>query len=476
MPQLRRLVVPFTVFALFAAGFVTFARADDSSEAAVGEAEAQRLYRRANDFVTRIPEGDFSYAYIQFHWKRAQANIDRILRVYPNTTAGRALKANQYKLGPYSLDYFKNRVLPALEDKRLAAFDAVNCSIFLYNLDERRWDEQRLRAMELIVEVLARQKRWSEAQKFPVLDRDRLRKDSAIFRVAARYEQDSIVKDMLKRATPAERPTFDALLGEAIAMRGHPRTEISKLLDSDPSDAVKRAVLSGMIQREVQIQRAAALRLPKEKIILADDALKHPEVRDDVGAVARTFFPHGDTAANELLAQYRAALGETPSDGASIAVHLAYLEYLSAFDRFDDLEAYVAAHRLSDAGERAADFKVIELLARAGRLADAERHRVALSKAGGETAELASLAEFRGHMRSSEARLVVREKTLSDLPIKDPCVMSQAIMEWSLTPNRSIRGAAPYDSVVRKFAPGFENLPEPKSKSVRDAANTLRPY
>ena len=48
-------------------------------------------------------------------------------------------------------------------------------------------------------------------------------------------------------------------------------------------------------------------------------------------------------------------------------------------------------------------------------------------------------------------------------------------MEWSLTPNRSIRGAAPYDTVVQKFLPGYANIPAPKSDAVRDAAHAEGP-
>jgi hypothetical protein len=70
----------------------------------------------------------------------------------------------------------------------------------------------------------------------------------------------------------------------------------------------------------------------------------------------------------------------------------------------------------------------------------------------------------------------VREKTLGDVPIKDPCVLAQAIMEWRLTPNLAQRGAAPYDSVVRRFAHGFENIPPPKSKQVGEASSVSKPY
>jgi hypothetical protein len=49
-------------------------------------------------------------------------------------------------------------------------------------------------------------------------------------------------------------------------------------------------------------------------------------------------------------------------------------------------------------------------------------------------------------------------------------------MDWSLTPNRSQRGATPWDAVVFKFAGGFKNLPKAKSAAVGDAASTVKPY
>jgi|GEM_PF-4580485 len=141
----------------------------DGSSEAVGKAEAGRLYERANDFVTNIAEGDYSYAYMQFFWKRAQSNLDRVLRVYPTTPTAQALKSGRLKIGPFETGYFKERVLPALEEKKLNAFDAVNCAIFLYNRDEQRQDQTRRAALQDILEVLSRQKRWGEALMFPGL-------------------------------------------------------------------------------------------------------------------------------------------------------------------------------------------------------------------------------------------------------------------------------------------------------------------
>jgi hypothetical protein len=107
----------------------------DGSSPEVGNAEAVRLYVEANDFVTNMAERQYSYDYLQFYWKRAQSNIDRIRRVYPDSPTSQSLARGDLKIGPYPLDYFKERVLYDLELKRVGAYDDVNCAIFLYGLD-----------------------------------------------------------------------------------------------------------------------------------------------------------------------------------------------------------------------------------------------------------------------------------------------------------------------------------------------------
>jgi hypothetical protein len=469
MPFRTRLTLLAVVLFLTVARTVTFATPTD-------DAEAQRLYDRAHDFVANIGEDGYSYSYLQFHWKRAQANIDRILEVYPDTPVGQALKTGKLKLGPYDLAYFKDRVLYRLEEKRLAASDYVYCAVFLTNLNEQRWDRPRVDAVLRIVEVLSRQKRWSEALKFPILDPYRLEKWSTVFRVAARYEQEDLVKEMLANTVKEELPVLHAILGEALALRGRPRTEITKLLDQDPADAVKLAVLGGMARREVQIQRAAQLHLPIKNVRLSGDALKNPEVRDDVAAVAKEFFPTGNAAAEEILAAYRSGLGAKPAATAPPSVHLAYLEYLTAAEKFDELYTYLGNPAIPGEARKACELKLIELFAFAGRMTESEHYRAPYLAAGGTFADAAALAQFRGEMNSTEAPLIVREKTLAEIPIQDPCILAEAIMEWRLTPNLAQRGAAPYDAVVRRFAPGFDNIPPVKSKAVGDAASTLKPY
>lgn len=449
--------------------------AGDSSPAA----EAKRLYDHANDYVANIGEGGYSYAYIQFYWKRAQTSIDRVLRVYPDTPAGKALKSGQFKVGPYEVAYFRDRVLPRLEEKRIASVDAINCAIFLCELKGETWDDARHAGIAGVLEDLSRQKRWGEALKFPVLptEADRILKLSVIFRVAARYDQDDIVKQLLA-ASPNDLPLLHAIQGEALALRGAPRTAVAALLDADSAESVKLAILGGMIERETQIRRKAALRLPvsPEGIDTTHYTLKKLDVRDDVESVARTFFPGGNAAAGELLAQYHAALGEKPAASAPLVAHLAYLDYLAAFEKFDELERYPAQANLSAAARPAAELKLVQLYAEAGRTAESERHRLVLAGQGDRQADAAALAQFRGEMNRTDVPLVVHEQTLAALPFHDPALLAQAIMEWSLTPTRSIRGAAPYDAVVQKFAPGFANLAAPKSDAVRDAASTQKPF
>ncbi|MFA5058274.1 MAG: hypothetical protein WC485_09190, partial [Opitutaceae bacterium] len=403
---------------------------------------------------------------------------------------GARLKAGSLKLGPYELPYFKERVLPWLEVKRLAAYDAVNCAIFLYNTDEQRWDDVRLAAFARIIEVLSRQKRWSEALIFPILPQYRPLLLGTMFRIATRFNQGKVVDELLTGATPDEQAVLFPILGESLAIRGVPRTEIASLLEEHPQDAVKLGVLSGMIQRELKLQRAGALHRSFKHIVLQGGALEQPEVRDDVEAVARQFFPGGNQEAARLLAEYRAALGDLTAarqiaTAAALddltGVYLAYLDHLAAFGKFDELSAFLAATPFSGDQRRQCELKTLELLARSGRTAESERaleqYLAAYAQGDSARADAARLQWFRGRIQAGdENQLVVRERSFADLPVKDPCVMVQAIMEWSLTPNRSIRGAAPWDPIVTKYAGGFENLPEPKAKDVQRAAAELPQY
>ena len=490
MPFRTRLL-PVTL-SLLSLWLAACSASSDADRAATKAAEADRLYSRANDYVSRVVEGRYSYAYLQFYWKRAQANIDRIQRSYADTPTGSKLKAGDLKLGPYELSYFKQRVLPWVEVKRLASVDAVNCAIFLYNIDEKRWDEARLAAFADIIEVLSRQQRWAEAQIFPILPEHQHLLQERMFRIAARFHQEKIAHQLLASASPTVQAALFAIQGECLAIRGVPRTEIAAFLEDHPDDAVKLGVLSGMIQRELKIQRAAALRTPTKDIIIQGGALEEPTVRDDVDASAARLFPAGSLEASRLLAEFRAALGNLPAARQiaaaaglrdSTGIDMAWLDYLAAFERYDELTAFPRSPGLSPEARKKCQIKTVELLARSGQTAEAQRalDDYLRAFAGGKTAaaeaDAAVLQWFRGRMSAvKEQQLVVNEHTFADLPIKDPCLMAQAIMEWSLTPNRDSRGAAPWDPVITRYAGGFENLPEPRSKDVQQAAAESKPF
>jgi hypothetical protein len=446
-------------------------------EPATPQAEAERLYERANDYVTNIGETGYSYAYIQFYWKRAQSNLERIARVYPQTPQGQKIRAAQAKIGPFELAYFKDRVLPRLEEKKVAAFDAVNCSIFLYNLDEKRWDNTRVATMQSIVEVLARQKRWSEAMIFPVLDEHRTLRLATVFRVAARFQQKKTIEDLLKIATPAQQEVLWPILGEAMALNGTSREEIARFLDQHPTSSVRLAVLSGMIDREIDIQRAALLHLQqKDGIQKTHYSVLKLEVRDDVDAVAKTFFPVSTEASRTLVKKYHAALGQKPSEDAAAEEHTAYLTYLALTGKVEELNRYVSELNLNGADRDLVLLKQIQLLAEAGRDEQCKSLQTQFAQGDASRAEAAELAAFHGRTDSLDTPITVRERTFADLNVKDPCLLAQAIMDWTLTPNRTIRGAAPWDPIVQKFLPGFADLPLPKSKEIQNAASSSKPF
>ena len=451
----------------------------DGSTQEVGNAEAARLYTEANDYVQNMAEGDYSYAYLQFYWKRAQSNVDRIRRVYPDSPTANALAKGELKVGPFADDYFKNRVLYNLELKHLGAFDDVNCAIFLYGLNPDRSDSRRDEALSNILEVMARRQRWGEALRFPVLAAHRPILLRSIFRIAAFYGNDAIVKQLTASSSPAERKAagFDALLAEALALQGKPRSELYTFVDAHPSPEVRAAALEGIVEREVLFSRYERLHISFHNAIQTVHlVVQNASQRDNVPEVAARIYAGNPEVAAPFLAAYNAAQGISPRSGATVEAHVAYLQYLADAGRFDALGSYVQESGLSGKARKACELKVIELYAEAGQTQAAEKARLAFAPPSTPGADDAALAEFRGQMDSIDLPLVARKRTFSDLPLSDPCLMATAIMEWSLTPNRSQRGETPWDPVVTRFAGGFANLPLPKSTVVGDAASTLKPY
>ena len=430
----------------------------DESSPAQGNAEAARLYERANDYVSSMKEGSYSYAYLQFYWKRAQSNIDRILRVYPDSPTAKALSRGELKLGPYPLGYFKERVLYNLEVKQLGAFEDVNCAIFLFSLDAKRSDPIREGAMASIVEVLARRQRWAEALRFPVSDSRRFVLLSSIFRVAAFDDHPEIMKKLLADASASEIEAagFYPLQAEALALRAAPRENLYAFVALHPEDAVRAAALKGVIEREILIARDVQLHVPfGDSIATAQFRVMNPSLRDNVRAVASRLYAGRESAAAPLLSVYDASLGKVPARDAG---------------------AYASDSDLPSAVRDACQLNAIEVLAEEGKTEASENLRRMFATRGKADADRAGLAQFRGRISSLDVPFVAYAGSFAELPIWDPCVMATAVMEWSLTPNRSQRGATPWDGVVLRYAGGFDNLPLPKSSTLIDAASTMKPY
>lgn len=451
----------------------------DGSSRAVGDAEAARLYSEADAYVSNMAEGAYSYAYLQFYWKRAQADIDRIRRVYPDSPMARSLARGERKIGPFELGYFKERVLYNLEEKQLGSFDDVNCAIFLYGRDESRHDAARDEALGDILEVLSRRQRWAEALRFPVLEAHRPLLLGTIFRVAAFYDQAEIVRRLSETTSAADARAagFDAIQAEARALLGKSRPELFKFVRTHPGEAVRRGALRGIVERAILIGRMEGHHLPPgDAIQTVHLVVQNLSVRDDVRTAAAEIYGEDPQDAEPLLATYSASLGISPEADAAPAAHTAYQRYLSDAGRLDEAVAYARRAGLDEESRRACALFAIELCAEEGDLGRSDALRRAFAPADGADANAAALAQFRGRMDSVEVPLVAREKTFAQVPITDPCVMATAIMEWSLTPNRSQRGAAPWDAVVYKFASGFADLPAPKSAAFGDAASTVKPY
>jgi hypothetical protein len=464
--------------ALFASAPMGAANLDGSS-AADGDAEAARLYARANDYVSNMQEGSYSYSYLQFYWKRAQSNIDRIRQVYPDSPTARALARGDLKIGPYPLDYFRQRVLYNLETKQLGAFEDINCAIFLFSLDTKRSDEVRDTARQEIVEVLAHRQRWAEALRFPVPDAQKARLFSTIFRVAAFDGHQDLVDRMMKTTPQAERAAagFNAILAEAMALQGKPRPDLYAFVAGHPQAAVRAAALKGIIERDIEIRRMEGLHIAIDTSIKTSHfVVQNVSLRDQVPDVATQIYAGDLDAAAPLLAEYYASTGKAPESAAPLDAHLAYMQYLFDSGRLGDVLTYVRDNNLGKAARRACELRLIGLFAEAGEMPEAEKARKAFAPEFSPGADEAALAEFEGRLAMPGAPVVAYAKTFADLPISDPCVLATAIMEWSMSPNRSQRGATPWDAVVKRFAGGFDNLPMPKSSAVSDAASTLKPY
>jgi hypothetical protein len=452
---LRRLLfLPLLALALHAQeGITTFTGPEANAEAA-------RLYARANDYVNNVVEGKYSYAYIQFHWKRAGSNLDRITRAYASSPTAQQLTSGALKVGSFTPDYFKSRVLPRLEEKKVAAFDAVNCAIFLYGLETNTDDAGKKALLQSILETLCRQIRWTEALGFPVLDEQRLWLWNIVVRQAVTYRNDKLAAELIANAQndPQNLIVLLRTQARALGFRGETDEAIAQFLSLAPADAaaLRIAAFEGLVRRQKHIARALQENRPLKGLYDGIDGIQEPaKPFADVHAFYRSFGNDAPREARIAYARYHAFLGQFDA-AAKLAEPVAYaidaMDWLVSQDRFADAIALGHQHRLF------ADLAF--LLARAGRMAevdqllDSQQHAPALE-----------FAAFRGRLNSTALPLEARSDTFATVQLDDPNLTGRLICEWSLTPNRALRGATPWDAVVFKFAPGFENLPEPKDKS-----------
>lgn len=431
------------------------------------DAEAARLYERANEFVKNVQEGPYSYSYIQFHWKRAGANLDRIARAYPSSPTAHRLAAGELKLGGFEPGYFKERVLPRLEEKKVAAFDAVNCAIFLYTEETNTDTAGKKALLEDIILTLCRQTRWGEALAYPVLDDERGWLWNIVTRQAVTYRNDKLADELVTNAQDANKRMLLLTQAEALGFRGETTDDLEKFLadHSDLAAELRVAIFQGLVRRQKHIDRARQAGLPLKGLYDGVDGVQQPEPEKplaDLAAFYATFSTPAPEPVRAAYARYFAFLGNFEA-----ARGLQVPESSYAIDAMDWL---ISQERYADAialGRRSAatTYHLVFLLARAGRSAEAAD---VLKQAGGGKELI--FADARGQLHSSVKPLLVREHTFAQLPLQDPNLVGRLICEWSLTPNRALRGAAPWDAIVFKFSPGFENLPPPKDKNKVDAA------
>lgn len=434
------------------------------------DAEAARLYERADSFVRNVTEGPYSYSYIQFHWKRAGSNLDRVLRAHPDSPTARQLRSGDLKIGPFDPVYFKERVLPRLEEKKVAAFDAVNCAIFLYTEESNQDAAARKLLLEDIIITLCRQIRWGEALAYPVLDDERAWLWNLVTRQAVTYRNDKLADELVSNAHGANKSLLLHTQAEALGFRGETAQALEQFItdNADEADTLRVAILRGLVRRQKHIDRTTLLGRPLKGLYDGVDGVQLPDEDADpeqpwadLHAFYRTLGDKPSANARAAYARYHAFTGRL-DEAARLAPESAWVT--DALDWLIDQERYNEAIALGDKHpEVTAD--LVLLLARAGRLDEADA--VAARAGGGEALVF---ARTRGQMLSTSHVFMVREHTFANLAIQDPNLTGRLICEWSLTPSRAMRGAAPWDAVVFKFAPGFENLPEPKDQDKVEAA------
>jgi len=436
------------------------------------EAEAQRLYERADLMVRKINEGEYSYAYINFHYQQAMKNIDRILAEYPDTEYGRKVQAGDLKLGPYTIEHFRTALLAQLSDMKEATESVVNCAIYLYNLPEANPAESHV-ALAQILETLCRLVRSDEAMIFPTLPQEDLYGKETIVRVVSQYMQHDLAQSILEGADPSQQPALAAAYGEGLAVGGAKPATLADLVSQypTPEKTVEIGIFKGMVQRErigyrnqfdkvAQKQERDALEAIRKSGKAAGKPKDAP-VRYDIAAYYRdTFGDHPPAEAVAALAGLQALQGRLDDaqalvgkldEAALVTVVQSYYEHLALTTGVSGNEDLHRRLGLSSDGQARCELKLVELLAANARYAEAD----ALENAGMQEFPKFHDEFVRSRMRgvfySREELFTLGSKTISSLDIKDPAVAAEVLLDWFLSPNRLPTKSWGADEIIFKY-------------------------
>jgi len=427
------------------------------------EAEARRLYERADLYVRKIAEGEYSYEYINFRYLQAMANVDRVLTAYPDTEYGQKLKRGELKLGKFSLDYFRNTLLVQLGDMKEATESVVNCAIYLHTLPDANRTEAR-GALALVLESLCRMVRSDEALIFPTLPEDSTFAREAIVRTMTRYLQKDVALSLVQGAEPADQPVLAAAYGEGMAVGGLKLPELNEWASNyaTPGKLVEIGILKGMIEREGNIYRDTYDQVKRKREEDARKAAlesgkelpkpKEPPVRYDVAAYDReTFGEHPPAEAVALLAGFDALQGNLDqararvagqSESAMVNVIGNYYEHLGLTGALTGSEDLHRKAGLSPDGVARCQLKLVEFLSQNANYAAAD----AL-----ETSGMAEFPAFhdqfirnrmRGVFYSRTELFYLNAKPIPALGIKDPAVCAEVLLDWFLAPNKLLKGSS----------------------------------
>jgi len=427
------------------------------------EAEAKRLYERADLMVRQINEGEYTYDYINFHYLQAVKNIDRIALAYGDTDYGQKLKRGELKLGTYEIEHFRGALINQLGDMKEATESITNCATYLYNLPEANRTES-LGALALILETLCRQVRSDEAMIFPTLPQDRLFAKVTIVRVVSRYLQQGIALALLQSANEEERPFVAAAYGEGIAVGGTKLAALNEFAAryATPEKRVEAGILRGMIERENNVYRDQFDKVKQERERQALAALK------DSGKEPAQ--PKEAPVRYEVATYYREKFGANPPAEAVVA----YAGFLALRDKFDEARALVRSldesalvsvignyydflalkgqlsgrenlHRtvgLSPDGVAGATCKLIEYLAQNAHYTEADAIKTAATAEFPKFRDHFIRYRMKGQFYSREELFYLNAKTVPSLGIKDPAICAEVLLDWFLSPNRLLKGSS----------------------------------